>query len=49
MITTCFQFVGETEDIEHSMNAEYSYGCVYPITVLSSHPKSLLIPTEMKG
>lgn len=35
MITTCFQFVGQREeDIEHSMNTEHSYDCVYPMAVL---------------
>lgn len=50
MITTCFQFVEQTEeDIEHNMNTEYSWGCVYPIAVFSSQNKALLILTEMKG
>lgn len=50
MITTCFQFVGQTEeDIERSMNIEYSCGCVYPIAVFSSQTKALLMLTEMKG
>lgn len=43
IITTCFQFVEQTEeDIEHSMNTEYSYGCIYPMAVFSSHAEVLL-------
>lgn len=43
IITTCFQFVGQTEeDIEHSMNTEHSYGCIYPMALFSSHAEVLL-------